>query len=71
MLTTTFVFLFLFYILFCVFYKVTSHHLSLNTEAELTDRQAGRRVDVCLWFKVDILLHERLKVRQLGCTIHV
>lgn len=38
-----------------VFYKVTSHHLSLDTEAGLTDRQAGRQVDKYLRFNVDIL----------------
>lgn len=40
---TTYFFLFVCFKRFVfILYKVTSHHLSLNTEAGLTDRQAGR-----------------------------
>lgn len=68
--TTTFFFVFFFF-KYLVFYKVTSHHLSLNTEAGLTDRKAGGRaggrIGKCQRFKVDILLREKdLRVHPVG-----
>lgn len=51
---------------FVFFYKVTSHHLSLDTEAGLTHRQAGRQVDKCLRFNADILPPERFKTPPSG-----
>lgn len=38
-----FLFVCLFHFFVFILYKVTSHHLSLNTEAGLTGRQAGAR----------------------------